>query len=229
MAPLYTDNETHIISLVEGGAEIINTPSLLDLSLSAPYYHDGRFKTLGELLDRHPADIEGQSQVKMEGGSVADLVGFLEGIRRPEFLSLPALLTSTEVPVIQSPLNGISRVSLELVVNKESPHALEISYTHSANSAFDTFLIAEHLATAAYWYFEDNSTIKKFRLGADIMPLSTHQIAEAVHRHELPNILLDNLDLAGEIFSFHAITTERGASPYDTLNWLFYDVKEVEL
>ena len=228
-APLYTDNETHIISLAEGGTEIIKTPSLLDLSLSAPYYHDGRFKTLGELLDRHPADIEGQSQVKLEGDSVADLVGFLEGIRRPEFLSLPALLTSTGVPVIQSPLNGISRVSLELVVNKESPHALEISYTHSANSAFDTFLIAEHLVTAAYWYFEDNSTIKKFRLGADIMPLSAHRIAEAVHRHELPNILLDNLDLAGEIFSFHAITTERGASPYDTFNWLFYDVKEVEL
>ena len=43
------------------------------------------------------------------------------------------------------------------------------------------------------------------------------------------NILLDNLDLAGEIFTFHAITTERGASPYDTLNWLFYDVKEIEL
>ena len=120
-------------------------------------------------------------------------------------------------------------MSLEVIVNKNNPHALEIAYTHSANSAFDTFLIAEHLATAAYWYFEDNSTIRKFRLGADIMPLSAHQVSEAVHRHELPNILLDNLDLAGEIFSFHAITTERGASPYDTRNWLYYDVKEVEL
>ena len=166
---------THIINLAEGGTEVINTPSLIDLSLSSPYYHDGRFKTLGELLDRHPADIEGQSQVKLEGDSLADLVSFLEGISRPEFLSLPALLTSTEVPVIQPPLNGISRVSLELVVNKENSHALEISYTHSANSAFDTFLIAEHSATAAYWYFEDNSTIKKFGLGADIMPLSAHQ------------------------------------------------------
>ena len=61
------------------------------------------------------------------------------------------------------------------------------------------------------------------------MPLNDHQTSEAVHRHELPNILLDNLELAGKIFSFYAITTERGASPYDTLNWLFYDAKEVEL
>jgi hypothetical protein len=165
----------------------------------------------------------------LEDDSLADLVSFLEGISRPEFFSLSALLTSTEVPVIQPPLNEISRVSLELIVNKENSHALEISYTHSGNSAFDTFLIAEHSATAAYWYFEDNSTIKKFGIGADIMPLSAHQTSEAVHRHELPDILLDNLDLAGEIFSFYAITTERGASPYDTLNWLFYDVKEVEL
>ena len=228
-APLYTDNENHIVNLAEGGKATINTPSLLELARSSPYYHDGRFKTLHELLDRHPADIEGQSQVNLEGDSVADLVSFLESISRPAFLSLPALLTSTEAPVSQSPLNGISRVSLELVVNKENPHALEISYTHSGNSAFDTFLIVEHLATAAYWYFENNSTIKKFRLGVDIMPLSVHQVSEGVHRHEMPNILLDNLDLAGEIFTFHAIATERGASPYDALNWLFYDVKEIEL
>ena len=120
-------------------------------------------------------------------------------------------------------------MSLELGVNKENSHALEISYTHSANSAFDTFLIVEHSASAAFWYFEDNSTIRKFALGADITPLSVHQISEGVHRHEVLNILLDNLDLTGEIFTFHAITTERGASPYDTLNWFFYDVKEIEL
>ncbi len=76
--PLYTDNKTHIINLAEGGTEVINTPTLIDLSRSSPFYHDGRFNTLGELLDRHPADIEGQSQVKLEGDSVADLVSFLE-------------------------------------------------------------------------------------------------------------------------------------------------------
>ena len=227
--PLYTDNKTHIINLAEGGTEVINTPTLIDLSRSSPFYHDGRFNTLGELLGRHPADIDAHSQVKLEGDSLADLVSFLESISRPESLSLTARLTSTEVPVIQPPLDALSRVSLELVVNKESPHALEISYTHSANSAFDTFLIVEHSATAAFWYFEDNSTIRKFALGADITPLSVHQISEGVHRHEVLNILLDNLDLVGEIFTFHAITTERGASPYDTLNWLFYDVKEIEL
>ena len=227
--PLYTDNKTHIISLAEGGTEVINTPTLIDLSRSSPFYHDGRYKTLAELLGRHPADIDGHSQVKLEGDSLADLVSFLESISRPEFLSLTARLTSTGVPVIQPPLDAISRVSLELGVNKENSHALEISYTHSANSAFDTFLIVEHSASAAFWYFEDNSTIRKFALGADITPLSVHQISEGVHRHEVLNILLDNLDLAGEIFTFHAITTERGASPYDTLNWLFYDVKEIEL
>ena len=154
---------------------------------------------------------------------------FLKDISRPEFLSLPALLTSTEIPVIQSPLNEISRVSLEVIVNKDNPHGLGISYTHSANSAFDTFLIAEHLSTASYWYFEDNSTIRKFRLGVNITSLSVHQISEATHRHELPNIVLDNLELTGEVFLFHAITTERGASPYDTRNWRYYDFKEVEL
>jgi cytochrome c peroxidase len=64
-APLYTDNENHIVNLAEGGTATINTPSLLELARSSPYYHDGRFKTLHELLDRHPADIEGQSQVNL--------------------------------------------------------------------------------------------------------------------------------------------------------------------
>jgi DNA-binding beta-propeller fold protein YncE len=71
----YSDNTKHKLS---GTLEESDTPSLLGLHASAPYYHDGSAPTLESLL-RDRAGVHGMADMsKLTDAQVADLVAFLE-------------------------------------------------------------------------------------------------------------------------------------------------------
>lgn len=71
----YTDNEKHKLS---GTLPESDTPSLLGLHASAPYYHDGSAPTLESLL-RDRAGVHGMADMsKLTDAQVADLTAFLE-------------------------------------------------------------------------------------------------------------------------------------------------------
>ncbi|MBX3162471.1 MAG: c-type cytochrome [Deltaproteobacteria bacterium] len=71
----YQDNSRHRFS---GNLAEADTPSLLGLAASAPYYHDGSAATLEALL-RDRGAVHGMAETsKLTDGQVADLTAFLE-------------------------------------------------------------------------------------------------------------------------------------------------------
>ncbi|HEY5922840.1 MAG TPA: c-type cytochrome [Kofleriaceae bacterium] len=72
----FTDNEKHKFSTVT--LPEADTPSLLGLASSAPYYHDGSAATLEALL-RDRGNVHGMAETaKLNDSQLADLIAFLE-------------------------------------------------------------------------------------------------------------------------------------------------------
>jgi len=71
----YSDNEMHTVR-----GKTIRTPSLVGVSRSAPYYHDGRVTTLRELLTRHEAGNPMSRAASLEASERRALEAFLRGL-----------------------------------------------------------------------------------------------------------------------------------------------------
>ncbi len=72
------------------------TPTLRNLEVTGPYMHDGRFKTLAEVVDFYSGEIQNSKSLdpglaKLGGGlgltaaEKADLIAFLKSLRDPQF------------------------------------------------------------------------------------------------------------------------------------------------
>ena len=46
--------------------------------------------------------------------------------------------------------------------------------------------------------------------------------------YNFPEVRVANLDVAGQIFTFHTITLEKGTSPYTIESWLSYEIDELK-
>ena len=111
--PLWTDNQFHNNGLdaiftdlglgaVTGQATDkgkFRTPSLRNLSYTAPYMHDGRFETLEEVVAHYSSGLQPSSTIdplmkKVQQGGVqltqqeqADLIAFLRSLDDPQFIA----------------------------------------------------------------------------------------------------------------------------------------------
>ena len=83
----------HEVTKVEGDKGAFKTPTLREIDRSAPYMHDGRFKTLEEVVDYYdkgchpnPQLDEEIFELKLTPAEKADLVTFLkEGLASPDY------------------------------------------------------------------------------------------------------------------------------------------------
>jgi cytochrome c peroxidase len=85
--PLFTDNRLHntLVPEVAGASDTgatspphsFNTPELRDLVNSAPYMHNGRFKTLREVVEFYNSQSS-VSPLNLTPSEVSDLVAFLQ-------------------------------------------------------------------------------------------------------------------------------------------------------
>ncbi|MBP9086589.1 MAG: c-type cytochrome [Kofleriaceae bacterium] len=73
----YTDNESHAL---DGTLANVDTPSLIGLAASAPYYHDGSAATLPSMLRNHGMVFGMADTDKLNSQQVADLTAFLESL-----------------------------------------------------------------------------------------------------------------------------------------------------
>jgi len=148
-APLFTDNQNHNVNLIEGVTQSINTPTLLDLNHSAPFYHDGRYSSLAEVLQRHPADIHGQDPPDLEAAQLTDLMTYLESLEKPDTLRALPLLSGIERPASEDPPSAAALVSIAVSfkAGAGSTHSeggdLNVAFTHASNVGFDTYLVIE--------------------------------------------------------------------------------------
>lgn len=244
-APLFIDNKNHSVSLIEGVTQSINTPTLLNLRHSAPYYHDGRYSTLAEVLQGHPGDIAGQNMPDLEAGQLADLVTYLESLDKPDNLRALPLLSGIEQPSRANPPRAAAVVSIEVSFDAwaeskdlkeetaESAHPdggdLNVAFTHASNVSFDTYLVIQQTATGAFWYFDTAWKVSSLEIGSPFAPLIEHTASSPVHDHALDPLAVETRHLANEVFILHAVVVEKGASPYEIDNWLSYDAQQFEL
>jgi cytochrome c peroxidase len=87
------------ITLLSTDSGRFKTPSLRNIALTAPYMHDGRFKTLGECIDHYntgfhyTANLDGSLLHKVKGRlsaqDKADLIAFLNTLTDYEFIHNP--------------------------------------------------------------------------------------------------------------------------------------------
>lgn len=82
---------------------VFKVPTLMNIALTAPYMHDGRFKTLSEVLDHYSHNIQANPQLSAEfvaiGGGAKQLnisasqkealIAFLHKLTTPDFISHP--------------------------------------------------------------------------------------------------------------------------------------------
>jgi cytochrome c peroxidase len=81
------------VTKVEGDRGSFKTPTLREISRTAPYMHDGRFKTLEEVVDYYDKGCHSNPQLdeeifplKLTAAEKADLVTFLkEGLASTEY------------------------------------------------------------------------------------------------------------------------------------------------
>ncbi len=88
-----------LITLLATDSGKFKTPSLRNIALTAPYMHDGRFKTLGECIDHYNTgfhytkNLDGSLALKKKGRisvqDKADLLSFLNALTDDEFIHNP--------------------------------------------------------------------------------------------------------------------------------------------
>ena len=239
-APFYTDNLVHKVRLADGDIVRINTPTLIDLTHSAPYFHDGRFSTLEEVLDNHPQDIEGQNPVALDDRELSDLLLYLKSLKGPDALQSKPKLNDIGRPLSEEPSELISLLALDASVDSSlytgprkglelSGSKMRVNFTHSSNTAFDTYLVIEQLSNQEYWTFDSNWKFSRLTIGVPFAPFLKHTKASDSHIHKLQPLFLDYSEYANEKFVLHAVTTEAGRSVYESENWLSYDYVRLEL
>jgi cytochrome c peroxidase len=97
---IYADPGRYKITLLGSDSGKFKTPSLRNIALTAPYMHDGRFKTLQECLNHYNTGFHYSptldpvlaSTVKgrMSNQDMADIVAFLNTLSDTEFTANPA-------------------------------------------------------------------------------------------------------------------------------------------
>ena len=232
--PLYTDNLIHDVQLAAGETVRINTPTLIDLTQTAPYYHDGRFSTLEQVLAAHPHDIEGQDPIDLDEEAFSDLLLYLKNLKGPDTLQRKPNLARIGRPMSEEPPEVLSMLALEtsIVLSQHSGSQenlelvrseMSVSFTHSSNASFDTYLVIEQLSTGEYWIFDSSWQFSKLEMGSTFAPFLTHREASDAHVHKLPTLDLYSSPDTSEAFVLHAVTTGSGNSVYEPGNWLSYD------
>jgi cytochrome c peroxidase len=100
---VYTDQGLGAVSGRESDKGVFKVPTLLNIALTAPYMHDGRFQTLDEVLDHYSHNIQANPQLSSEfvatGGGAKKLnislaqkkalIAFLNKLTTPDFISNP--------------------------------------------------------------------------------------------------------------------------------------------
>ena len=99
---VHTDKGLAAIDNKSTSLGVFKTPSLLNIEKSGPYMHDGRFKTLDEVIDHysdnvnfnspnlHPLMDHGGIHLNLSAQQKADLKAYLLSMTDNKFLTNPA-------------------------------------------------------------------------------------------------------------------------------------------
>jgi cytochrome c peroxidase len=100
---IYSDKGLGQLTGLPGDNGLFKVPTLQNISVTGPYMHDGRFKTLGEVLDHYSHDIKANQNLSPEFRNIDGtpkklnilpaeknaIIAFLNTLRNENFLTSP--------------------------------------------------------------------------------------------------------------------------------------------
>jgi len=228
--PTYTDNLNHEILSEELTKIVINTPSLLGIKYSAPYLHDGSVKNLLTMFLPEP---DGKHHGEIANGDISEipnLISFLESLESIDNLTVKGVfqnISSPDKKPIETPRSS-STINVDQSEIDEYL-SLAVSYKHSSNVAFDTYLVLEHVYTNTYWLVNFDLSMIDISRSTTIKPTEVHTGPSDLHQHNLPVVSLPISSLTKDPYKIHIVNVESNQSPLELVNWLSYDVVSVYL
>ena len=100
-------------------------------------------------------------------------------------------------------------------------------YRHGANVETDIYLVVEDNLSGKYWLLDEFLNLNDIN-ASNYTPTSSNGGPSYYQLYSFPEVRVANLDVAGQIFTFHTITLEKGASPYAIESWLSYEIDELK-
>ena len=226
--PFYMDNKNHMMPQGNSTAKSLNTPSLTRLSISSPYLHDGSARTLPEVLTSAPSNSVHGVQESLTSQQLVDLIAFTEAIEPPTQRVVEREYSELTVP--QKFDSSAARAKVDFEINLEYDDddiILKIGYRHGANVETDTYLVVEDNLSGKYWLLDEFLNLNDINT-SNYTPTSSTAGASYYQLYSFPEVRVASLDVAGQIFTFHTITLEKGDSPYTIESWLSYEIDELK-
>jgi hypothetical protein len=226
--PFYMDNKNHMMPQVNSSSKSLNTPSLMRLSISSPYLHDGSARTLPEVLTSAPLNSVHGVQESLTSQQLTDLIAFTEAIEPPTQMVVEREYSELTVPPKFDSLAARAKVDFEINLEYDDDDIiLKIGYRHGANVETDTYLVVEDNLSGKYWLLDEFLNLNDIN-ASNYFPTSSNGGPSYYQLYSFPEVRVANLDVAGQIFTFHTITLEKGASPYAIESWLSYEIDELK-
>ena len=227
-SPFYMDNKNHMMPQANSTSKLLNTPSLMRLSISSPYLHDGSATTLPEVLTLAPLNSVHGVQESLTSQQLTDLIAFTEAIEPPTQMVVEREYRELTVPQKFDSLAARAKIDFEINFEYDDDDIiLKIGYRHGANVETDTYLVVEDNLSGKYWLLDEFLNLNDINV-SNYTPTSSTGGPSYYQLYSFPEVRVANLDVAGQIFTFHTITLEKGTSPYTIESWLSYEIDELK-
>jgi YVTN family beta-propeller protein len=227
-SPFYMDNKNHMMPQANSTSKLLNTPSLMRLSISSPYLHDGSATTLPEVLTLAPLNSVHGVQESLTSLQLMDLIAFTEAIEPPIQMVVEREYSELTVPQKFDSLAARAKIDFEINFEYDDDDIiLKIGYRHGANVETDTYLVVEDNLSGKYWLLDEFLNLNDINV-SNYTPTSSTGGPSYYQLYSFPEVRVANLDVAGQIFTFHTITLEKGTSPYTIESWLSYEIDELK-
>ena len=227
-SPFYMDNKNHMMPQANSTSKLLNTPSLMRLSISSPYLHDGSATTLPEVLTLAPLNSVHGVQESLTSQQLMDLIAFTEAIEPPTQMVVEREYRELTVPQKFDSLAARAKIDFEINFEYDDDDIiLKIGYRHGANVETDTYLVVEDNLSGKYWLLDEFLNLNDINV-SNYTPTSSTGGPSYYQLYSFPEVRVANLDVAGQIFTFHTITLEKGTSPYTIESWLSYEIDELK-
>ena len=228
-SPFYTDNKNHVMPQLSSTSELINTPSLVRLSMSAPYLHDGSARTLAQVLTSAPLDSAHSVQESLTAQQVTDLVKFIKTIEPPSEMLVEREDGELVVPEKFDSSVARAKIDFEIELEYEDDNLiLRIGYFHGANVITDIYLVVEDNLSGKYWLLDEFLNLNEIS-ELSFTPTVSNDKLSHFQFYGFPEVLVNNTDVVGRSYTFHTVALEKGDSPYHIESWLSYEIEKLEL
>ncbi len=223
--PSYTDGLIHDVgtgtSHLEAKGSTFNTPSLIGLSESAPYLHDGSQSSLEGLLTKAELQEKHGFTYQLSETEIQDLVYFLEN-----------LIPEANNSVLDRVCSGLARnhpaisarASIAIAINKSAFYPGDILQSQAFMVGFEE---ADLYFVLQFPDGEFRSLTSNSQLSSDTRLVAFDQSVNIDFPQEesLFDLVVPESAPVGN-YTLHGLLTEPGANPFDQSNWLDYETLE---